>query len=69
MKSQLYAILLVLGVLTCFLWYGFALVDWVQDYRTGVYHHEYFEAFYETLAIALYTLLGVRFMNKRIDSF
>ncbi|KAA9346316.1 hypothetical protein [Larkinella humicola] len=68
MKGQLVAILLVAGVLVCFAAYCYAIFDWVTDYQTGVYQREHFEAFYETSALALYTLLGFRFMNKRMNS-
>lgn len=69
MKSQLFVILLVTGVLVCFTGYCLAVIDWVQDYRTGVYQRAYFEAFYETAALVLYTLLGLRFMNRKMKSF
>jgi hypothetical protein len=68
MKSQLLAILLVAGVLVCFAAYCYAIIDWVTDYRTGVYQREHLEALYETSALVLYTLLGLRFMNKRMNS-
>ncbi|RRB04705.1 hypothetical protein [Larkinella rosea] len=68
MKNQVFAILLVAGILIFFAVYCYAVIDWVTDYRTGVYRRDPLEAWYETLALVLYTLLGLRFMNNRIGS-
>ncbi|GAB4043229.1 hypothetical protein GCM10028774_58020 [Spirosoma jeollabukense] len=54
------------GTLICFAGYCWALIDWVQDYKTGVYALERWEAFYESLALLIYTALAVRFMIKHL---
>ena len=58
-----------MGVLVCFAGYCYALIDWVIDYETGVYKRQQLEAVYETSALLLYTALGLRFINRRIDLF
>lgn len=62
-------ILLGIGVLLCFAGYCYALIDWVVDYQSGVYQRQQLEALYETSALLLYTALGLRFMNRRINLF
>jgi hypothetical protein len=69
MKNHLIVILLITGSLVCFTGYCFALIDWAQDMRTGVYRSKHFEAFYETAAIVLYTTLGLRFMTRKENIF
>jgi hypothetical protein len=69
MKNHLLVILLITGALVCFTGYCFALIDWVQDMRTGVYHSDHFEAFYETSAIVLYTTLALRFITRKQNIF
>jgi hypothetical protein len=66
MKSQLYTLLLAIGLVGCFAGYSYALFDWVRDYHTGVYQRERLEAFYETAGLLCYTLLGMRFSHQRM---
>lgn len=67
MRQKLAISFFLLGTLVCFTAYCFALVEWVQDYRTGVYRKHHWEAFYETSALIIYTGLAVRFMIKHIN--
>jgi hypothetical protein len=69
MKDQLLKFLLGICALVCFTGYCYALIEWVQDYKTGVYSRHHFEALYETSGIIMYTLLGIRFTKNRINIF
>lgn len=65
MRQTLFVLLLAIGSLTCFASYCAALIDWVQDYKTGVYEQNHLEAFFETAGLVVYTFLGIRFMRLR----
>ena len=65
MRQSLLVILLITASLICFLGYCAALIDWVEDYRTGVYQRHHVEAALETSALALYTYLAIRFINSK----
>lgn len=69
MKYPLILVFLGAGGLVCFIGYCFALIDWVQDVRTGVYDRHHFEAFYETSALVIYTVFGVRFIHRKLNIF
>ena len=66
MRQATYFLLLVAGSLICFGGYCAALIDWLQDLRTGVYEQHHGEAFLETTALSLYTYLGIRFLKLKI---
>ncbi|CAN5502284.1 hypothetical protein BH09BAC4_BH09BAC4_24510 [soil metagenome] len=66
MKQHLSLIFFLGSTLVCFAGYCWALIDWTQDYRTGVYRNDHWEAFYETLALLIYTALAIRFMIKHL---
>lgn len=57
----------VLGSLLSFSWYFMALVDWVQDFETGIYHQNYMEAAFKTGAILLYNLAGIVFLRRKTN--
>jgi hypothetical protein len=67
MKQHLWLILFSGCIIVCFTGYCWALIDWVQDYKTGVYDVDYWEAFYETSALFIYTALAIRFMIKNLN--
>ena len=67
MRRLLLITLLLMGILVCFAGYCLVLIDWVQDCQTGVYRQHWGEACLETLALLLYTFLGVRFAISRIN--
>ncbi|WP_461112727.1 hypothetical protein [Spirosoma jeollabukense] len=56
---------IVVGII-CFGGYCVALIDWVQDAKTGVYESNYIEAVLETSALVIYTYLAMRFMKRKI---
>jgi len=66
MTQQTRLVLLLSASFMCFLGYCAALIDWVQDYRSGLYGRASTEAALETGAILLYTYAGVRFTKCRI---
>jgi hypothetical protein len=55
---------IVVGII-CFSGYCVALIDWVQDARTGVYKRNHIEAVLETSALVVYTYLAMRFMKSK----
>lgn len=67
MRSALIILGVLAGGLICFTGYCAALIDWVQDYRAGVYSTHYLEAFLETMAILLYSYVGWGFFKRKID--
>lgn len=68
MHRLLLLLLVILGALLAFTLYCAALIDWIQDYSTGVYSQHIIEAILETGAILLYTYLGIKFFNRHIVS-
>ena len=63
MRQALFFLLLAIASLICFTLYCAALIDWVQDYKTGVYERNHLEAFLETAGLGLYTFFGIRFLT------
>lgn len=57
--------LIVVGII-CFSGYCMALIDWVQDARTGVYKSNHIEAALETSALVVYTYLAMRFVKRKL---
>ena len=66
MRQNIAIFLFAAASLVCFGGYCAALIDWVQDYSTGVYQRNLLEAFLETGALCLYTFLGIRFLRHRV---
>jgi hypothetical protein len=56
-------LLVTLGSFSGYCW---ALIDWVQDYKTGVYALDRWEAFYESSLLIIYSILAVRFLIKNL---
>lgn len=69
MKQSLFIVLLISCSIAGLIGYCAALIDWVQDYRTGVYERNHGEAFFETVALCLYTFFGLRFLKLKIPFF
>lgn len=62
---HLFIVLLLLGSLLAFTGYCFAILDWVQDFRTGAYGRNHAEAFLETAGLLVYTYLAIRFIKRK----
>ncbi|MGF7216316.1 hypothetical protein GGR92_002481 [Spirosoma lacussanchae] len=60
-------LLIAIGLLG-FCGYCTALLDWVQDVRTGAYILNYPEAVLETSALIMYTYLSIRFFRSKLFS-
>lgn len=69
MDKTLMILLVVIGTIAAFVGYFAALTDWVQDYTSGTYRHNPLEGVFETLALVLYTYLGVRFFTRHTSLF
>ena len=65
MRQARFILLFAMASLASFAGYCAALIDWVQDYKTGVYERNHLEAFLETVGLCLYTFLGIRFLRLR----
>lgn len=68
MRQTLLIFCLLTGCVAGFVGYCAALIDWIQDYRQGVYARDPFEAMLETGAILIYSYAGVRFFKWRISA-
>ncbi|SFE59984.1 hypothetical protein [Spirosoma endophyticum] len=66
MRQASSILLFIVAGIICFSGYCMALIDWVQDARTGVYESNYTEAVLETSALVIYTYLAMRFLNRKI---
>lgn len=66
MTQQTRLVLLLTASFMCFIGYCAALIDWVQDYQSGLYGRESVEAALETGAILLYTYIGFRFVKSGV---
>ncbi|WP_460910638.1 hypothetical protein [Spirosoma areae] len=65
MRQTLVILAVIMGSLASLFLYCAALIDWVQDYRTGIYAKDYTEAVVETSAIFIYSYTGYRFLRWR----
>ncbi|AUD06267.1 hypothetical protein [Spirosoma pollinicola] len=66
MRQTFFVILLLISAFVGFTGYCYALVDWVQDIKTGIYEKNYLEAVEATSAIGLYTYLAIRFVKRNV---
>lgn len=69
MPRTLLLLLICLGALVAFALYCAALINWIQDYSTGLHDRHYTRLMLETGAILIYTYLGIRFFNRNLRSF
>lgn len=67
MRRFFYSLLLLTGVLVAFVGYCTALINWLQAYSSGYYAHHRLEQVVESVAIVIYTYLGVRFCRRKVD--
>ncbi|MVM35958.1 hypothetical protein GO755_38450 [Spirosoma sp. HMF4905] len=65
MKNSLLIIAFLLAGLLGFAIYCWALIDWIQDYRTGIFARDHNEAIRDTGGILLYSYAGFRFLRSR----
>lgn len=64
---QIVFFFLCVSSIACFIGYCAAMIDWIQDVKTGVYQQNYGEAFIETLLLLTYTYLAVQFIRSKIN--
>ncbi len=65
MRYSTVVVLVLVAAAGCFAGYCYALFDWIQDIRGGVYQHERFEGFCETSALVGYHAYGLHFLRTR----
>ncbi len=68
MKHSFHLFLMLLASLVGFVVYCTMWIDWVQDFSTGAYARDYLEAAVETIVLAGYTYLAVRFAYSRLNT-
>ncbi|MCK8493935.1 MULTISPECIES: hypothetical protein [Spirosoma] len=66
MRQSLLILAVVISSILCLFGYCAALIDWIQDFQTGVYTTSYLEATFETAAILLYSYAGFFFLKRRV---
>lgn len=66
MRSSLTILGLLTGSLVCLFCYCAALIDWVQDYKTGIYASHQLEGVLETGAIFIYSYGGFEFVRRKV---
>lgn len=69
MNHHLRLFLVLIASLASFIVYYAIWIDWLQDVGAGVYSQHYQEAFFETLSLAGYTYLAIRFTLSRLKPF
>ncbi|MFD2933045.1 hypothetical protein [Spirosoma flavum] len=60
--------IIIIGASVAFFGYCAVLIDWIRDYSSGVYRHDYLEAVLESGALVLYTYFGIKFFNRHVSS-
>ncbi|MVM41137.1 hypothetical protein GO730_31320 [Spirosoma sp. HMF3257] len=66
MRQRLILLGIVIGTLIGLFLYCVALIDWVQDYKTGVFAADHIEAIRDTLGILIYSGAGFIFLKSRL---
>ena len=66
MKRQIITFLVISISLAGFTGYCYAWIDWIQDFRSGVYTSNVGEGLYETGALLIYTVGALRFMTRHL---
>ncbi|MEZ0542266.1 hypothetical protein [Fibrella arboris] len=69
MNQNLRLFLVLTASLISFFIYCTMWIDWVQDVMNGTYLHNYLEAMLETVVLAGYTYLAIRFAYSRLNLF
>ncbi|WP_461133256.1 hypothetical protein [Spirosoma lituiforme] len=68
MNKTLLLLIILIGASAAFFGYCAVLIDWIQDYSTGVYARNRLEAVLESSVLFLYTFFGVKFFYRHINS-
>ncbi|QDK81326.1 hypothetical protein EXU85_23030 [Spirosoma sp. KCTC 42546] len=66
MRQPVLILSILVGSLIGLFLYCAALIDWVQDYKTGIYAQNQLEAILETSGVLLYSYAGFRFLQWRV---
>ncbi|GAB2593672.1 hypothetical protein [Spirosoma areae] len=68
MHKLLIIFVIILGASAAFAGYFAGLLDWIQDFSSGLYSAHPIEATLETSALLTYTYFGVKFFNRHFSS-
>ena len=68
MHKTLLLFIIIMGALVAFFGYCALLIDWLQDYSSGVYSSNLLEAGLESGGLLLYTFFGIKFFNRHVGS-
>ncbi|GAB4016944.1 hypothetical protein GCM10028773_11490 [Spirosoma koreense] len=69
MRQESQILLMIAGGLLCFTLYCLALLDWAQDFKTGLYGRNQPEAVVETASLLIYTFFAIRFVREKVKFF
>ena len=68
MNKTFFLLIILIGASVAFFGYCAMLIDWIQDYSSGIYGQNHLEAALESGALLLYTFLGVKFFHRHVNS-
>ncbi|GAB4034386.1 hypothetical protein [Spirosoma gilvum] len=66
MKQSFLTTSIILAGIICFTAYGWVLIDWFQDMKSGAYERDLVEVTCETIAILSYCYMAFRFIQIRL---
>lgn len=67
MQQRLVLLGIIIGTLIGLIIYCMALIDWIQDYKTGVFATDHMEAIRDTVGILIYSGAGFIFLRWRLE--
>ena len=65
-RTSLFLTLLLTASFIGCIGYGYALMDWLADWRNGVYAHNSIKGIVETAALVGYTFVALRFLRSKL---
>ncbi|GAB4033065.1 hypothetical protein GCM10028809_33450 [Spirosoma gilvum] len=68
MDKRLLLVLILSAALLAPIGYITLLINWFKNYTSGVYSYNSTEVLFETVAVLIYTFLGIRFFNRHVNS-
>ncbi|AUD01964.1 hypothetical protein [Spirosoma pollinicola] len=68
MNKTFFLLIVITGASLAFFAYCAILINWVQDYSSGVYVRNHTEAILESGALVAYTYFGIKFFHRHVSS-
>ncbi|QJW91761.1 hypothetical protein HNV11_21445 [Spirosoma taeanense] len=66
MRQAVLILVIVVTSLMAMALYCLALINWVQDFYSGVYTENTTEAVVETMTLLVYTYAGIEFFKRKV---